>query len=54
MGHEVEAGFERAHDRIRGQNQLTTSQARPTVNLTDPVASPRFIFTSGILLQLSE
>jgi hypothetical protein len=32
----VEAGFERVRDRIRGTNQLTTRQARPTVNLTDP------------------
>lgn len=37
MGHEVEAGIERVRDRIRGKNQLTTSQARPTVNLTDPL-----------------
>jgi hypothetical protein len=36
MGHEVEAGFERVRDRIRGTDQLTTRQARPTVNLTDP------------------
>jgi hypothetical protein len=36
MGREVEAGLERVRDRIQEQNQLTTSQARPAVNLTDP------------------
>jgi hypothetical protein len=49
VGHEVEAGFERVRDRIRGKNQLTTRHARPTVNLTDPLQELRLAVGSARL-----